>query len=146
MNASAHSLHLLDAAYPGALRFITGCKLLTHHCTLYSLTDWSSLSMRRTTHWYLFVYKSIVGLLPSYLFSYMRRKQSDRSLRSLDYITFAIPSVRTELGKKAFSYAAPGTWNRLQQKLKLSSFIPLKDFKLIVGRLLRQSVGVCTCT
>ena len=96
MNASAHSLHLLDAAYHGALRFITGCKPLTHHCTLCSLTDWSSLSMRRTTHWYLFVYKSIIGLLPSYLSTYMTRQQSDRSLRSLDYITFAIPSVRTE--------------------------------------------------
>jgi len=61
INASAHSLHLLDAAYHGSLRFITGCKTLTHHCTLYSLTDWSSLSMRRTTHWYLFIYKSIIG-------------------------------------------------------------------------------------
>ena len=121
--ASAHSLHLLDAAYHGSLRFITGCKPLTHHCTLYSLTDWSSLSMRRTTHWYLFIYKSIIGLLPSYLSTYLTRKQSDHSLRSLDYITFAIPSVRTELGKKAFCYAAPVTWNRLQQKLKLSSFI-----------------------
>ena len=146
MNASAHSLQLLDAAYHGALRFITDCKPLTHHCTVYSITNWSSLSMRWTTHWYLFIYKSIIRLLTSYVSTYLTWKQSDRSLRSPDFILFAIQSVRTELGKKAYSYAAPATWSMLQQRLKLYSFIPLGDFKLLVGRLMRQSVWVCKCT
>lgn len=44
MNASAHYLHLLDSVHHGALRFITGCKLLAHHCALCSLVDWSSLA------------------------------------------------------------------------------------------------------
>ena len=110
-NASAHSLHLLDAVYHGALRFITGARPLTHHCTLYSLTGWSSLSSRRTTHWYIFIYKAILGLLPSYLSTYMTQRTSVHSLRSQDFITFVVPPVRTELGKKAFSYSAlqPGT-------------------------------------
>lgn len=93
MNASVHSLCLLDAAYHRALRFITGCEPLTFHCVLYSLTSWSLLSMCRTTHCYLFIYKPIIGLLPSYLSMYMTQKQCDRSLRSLDYIPLSIHSV-----------------------------------------------------
>ena len=144
MNAPANRLHLLDAVYHGALRFITGCKPITHHCTLYTLVNWSSLSMRRTIHWYIFIYKSIIGLLPPYLTSYLSRNQSSYSLRSRDIITFSIPSVRTEHGKKAFSFSAPSSWNTLQQSLKLSSFIPLARFKLLLRELESASM-VCSC-
>ncbi len=125
---------------------ITGCKLLTHHCTLYSSVSWSSLSMHRTLHWYNFIYKSILGLLPTYLSTYMSRKQCCLSLCSQGFITFSIPSVHTEFGKKAFSYSAPPAWNTLQQELKLSSMIPLGDFKLLLRNLERASMGDCTCT
>ena len=39
MQASSQSLHALDTVYHGALRFITGFKALTHHCTLYERLD-----------------------------------------------------------------------------------------------------------
>ena len=41
MNACATSLHLLDSIYHCALRYITGYKSLTHHCTLYAKVGWS---------------------------------------------------------------------------------------------------------
>ena len=65
MNASASSLQMMDVVYHGALRFITGCDYLSHHCTLYSLVSWSSLSTHRLMHWYNLTYKSILGLLPA---------------------------------------------------------------------------------
>ncbi len=65
-SASTSWLQLLDAVYHRALRFITGCTALTHHCTLYAPVKWSSSSTRRTLHRYNFLYKSILGLLPSY--------------------------------------------------------------------------------
>ena len=99
MNASAQSLYLLDAAYHGVLRFRTSCKSLTHHCSLYSLVNCSSLSMSRTLRWYNFIYKSILGLLPTYLSTYMSHKQCCHSLRCQDFITLSIHSVHTELGR-----------------------------------------------
>ena len=42
-------------------------KSLTHHCILYQLVGWSSLSRHRQQHWYIFIYKAILGKLPLYL-------------------------------------------------------------------------------
>ncbi len=87
MNASAHSLHLLDVVY---------------HGTLYSLVNWLSLPMRRTLH---FIHKSILGLLPIYLSTYMSCKQCFHGLCSQGFIHLSISSVPTKFGKKAFSYS-----------------------------------------
>ncbi len=40
-------------------------------------------------------------------------------LLSQDYYLLSIPKVRTNMGKSAFSYAAPFDWNQLQDKLCL---------------------------
>jgi len=45
-------------------------------------------------------------------------------------LLFSVPHVSTVLGKKAFVYSAPFTWNLLQNNLKISKLIPLSDFKL----------------
>ncbi len=65
--ASTKLLCSLDTLYYGALRFILNCNVSTHLCDLYNRVGWLSLSTRRRKHWYLFIYKSILGLLPSYL-------------------------------------------------------------------------------
>lgn len=96
MNAPAHSLHLLESVYHGTLRFITGSKPLTHHCTLYSLVDWSSSVLHRMVHWYQFIYKSISGFLPSY-FSRVHVKQTVQSQSAVSghhYIHCSISSYR----------------------------------------------------
>ncbi len=114
MHASSQSLHALDSVYHGALRFITGFKVLTHHCDLYERVGWPSLSMRRLQHWYIFIYKAILGLLPSYLLTYISVNNiGTYNLRSQDLFLLSVPKVRTELGKKAFKYAAPSTRNKL---------------------------------
>ncbi len=38
-------------------------------------------------------------------------------LLSQDYYLLSIPKVRTNMSKRAFSYAAPFDWNQLQDKL-----------------------------
>jgi len=65
MHASTQCLHVLNTVYHVALRFITNLKTLTHHCVLYARVGWSVLSIRRQKHWHVFIYKSILGLLPS---------------------------------------------------------------------------------
>ncbi len=64
---ASYLLASLEAVYHGALRFITDCTFSTHHCILYNRVDWSSLAVRRQMHWYLLIYKAILGFLPSYL-------------------------------------------------------------------------------
>lgn len=37
------------------------------HCTLYFSVNWPSLHTRRNTHWFIFIYKTLLGLSPLYL-------------------------------------------------------------------------------
>ena len=53
-------------------------------------------------HWYVFIYKVILGKLPCYLPLHMSLKCVPHGLRSQDM-------VRTELGKKAFKVYAPSS-------------------------------------
>lgn len=77
MHASAQCLHMVDTAYHASLRFITNCKALTHHCELYSRVGWPPLATRRLLHWYTFIYKAILGLLPYYLcFHYTKKHRA----------------------------------------------------------------------
>ncbi len=60
-SASKTLLHKLDVIYHTAIRFVTGASFNTHHCHLYSLLNWPSLHSRRQIHWFLFIYKSLIG-------------------------------------------------------------------------------------
>ncbi len=71
MNAPDTYLKKPDTVYHCALRFITGCGNLVHHCTLYATANCPSLSARRLSCWMVFIYKSLLGLVPTYLCSYM---------------------------------------------------------------------------
>ena len=145
MHASSNSLHSLDTVYHGALRFITGFKSLTHHCLLYARVGWSSLSARRLNHWRILIYKCILGLLPSYLLTYISQKSTaSYNLRSQDLFLLSVPKVRTELGKKAFRFAAPHAWNELQKDLKLKDLVSLDTFKSMLSNLEANTSG-CRC-
>ena len=121
MNACSTSLHMLDATYHRVLRFITGCKSLTHHCTMYSKVDWLFVG---------FIYKAITGLLPSYLCTYLTFKLNPSySLRSLDFVSTSVPRTRTEFRKRAFMYSTPSAWNSLQKTQQLQELITINASK-----------------
>ena len=146
MNAPANCLVKLDAAYHSALRFLTNCKALTHHCTLYTKAVLPSLTVRRLSHWYIFIYKAMLDKLPSYICSLISLQiESSYCLRSHAVVLLNVPSARTVLGKKAFRCAAPLTWNSLQKCLKLSTLVPLHHFKTRLGDMLFDTHGTCHC-
>lgn len=99
---NTHFLSLLDSVYHEALRFIIGCKP-QHTTPLYLLVNWSSVTSCKMAHWFHFIYKSVSGSLPSYLWDYILHKQSSHNLQSSDFITFVVP---TKPGRKAFSFSA----------------------------------------
>ena len=145
MNASAQCLRSLDSVYHCALRFVTGCKHLTHHCTLYVKADWPSLYVRRRIHWLCFIYKTLIGLVPDYLCAYLLRNQGQYSLRSQDVLQLTVPRARTELGKKAFKQVAPFAWNALQRDIKLRDLISYNAFVSVLKDLEYESIGQCHC-
>ncbi len=118
---------------------------LTHHCLLYSRVGWPALSSHRLKHWYLFIYKVILGLLPSYLQQNIFQKGvKNYGLRSQDYYLLSIHKVRTNMGKRTFSYAAPFDWNQLQDKLCLKQLVSLNYFRCILKDLVEESPD-CKC-
>ena len=60
MHAPSSILRRLDSVYHASLRFITNAKSLTHHCILYEMVGWTSLTIRRKQHWYIFIYKAML--------------------------------------------------------------------------------------
>ncbi len=87
-------------------------------------------------HWYLIIYKAILGMLPSYLCCLIKQKIVEKYfLRSQNCYTLSVPFVRSELGKKAFMYAAPTDWNLLQSKLKLQNLLSLDHFKTVIRQM-----------
>uniref|UniRef100_A0A8C2Q2T0 ribonuclease H n=1 Tax=Cyprinus carpio TaxID=7962 RepID=A0A8C2Q2T0_CYPCA len=133
MHAAKSVLRSLDSVYHSALRFVTKAEYFTHHCSLYSLSGWPPLSIRRQHHWLIFIYKAVLGLLPSYILVFSFVENNRYNLRSNNSILFTTPAVKSEFGKIAFRYNAPSTWNALQKQLKISTIIPLNDFKLYVA-------------
>ncbi len=96
-------------------------------------------------HWYLFIYKVILGLLQSYLQQNIFQKCiKNYGLCSQDYYVLSIAKVRTNIGKQAFSYAAPFDWNQLQDKLCLKGLVSLNDFRCILKDIIVESPD-CKC-
>ena len=145
INAPDQYLKKLDTVYHCALRFLTGCGNRVHHCTLYATAKCPSLSVRRLSHWLFFVYKCLIGLVPSYLCVYMSTNKCSYGLRSRDVLQMLVPRARTELGKKAFQYAAPYAWNTVQKQLKLPELVTLGEFKGILKDREDSSLGQCNC-
>uniref|UniRef100_A0A8K9VC74 Reverse transcriptase domain-containing protein n=1 Tax=Oncorhynchus mykiss TaxID=8022 RepID=A0A8K9VC74_ONCMY len=104
--ASNTLLSKLDAVYHSAIRFVTKAPYTTHHCDLYALVGWSSLHIRRQTHWLQVIYKSILGKAPPYLSSLVTMATPTRSTRSSRCISLIIPKANTSFGRLSFQFSA----------------------------------------
>ncbi len=140
MHAASSVLTSLDSVYHASLHFITNAKSCTHHCILYEMVGWTSLDISRKQHWYIFIYKAMLGKLPTYLCTLLCLCSGNYQLRSSKCLLSNIPRVCTELGKTAFSYYAPWAWNNLQKDLKLNTFVSIGEFKGIIKRVV---LGAC---
>ena len=132
-HASASSLKPLDSVYHSALRFITGDRYDTHHCILYSKVGWPSLAARRDYHWLLYIFKALTGKQPPYIAALLDRNAPAHQTRSSHWITLKVPWTSTGLGRTAFSFAAPKSWNDFQSKLKLEVLPSLTEFKCLIS-------------
>ncbi len=84
-------------------------------------------------------------MFPSYFCCLIKLKVVEKYfLRSQNYYTLSVPFVRSELGKKAFMYAAPSDWNHLQSNVKLQSLMSLDHFKRVIWQMEIDST-TCNC-
>ena len=136
----------LDAVYHGALRYITNLRPLTHRCALYMRVGWPSLTQCRLSHWYVFIYKAILGQLPSYLCSLISlQENSTYQLRSQDKLLLSEPSSRIKFGEQAFQFSAPKAWNELQKTMDMQELISLPCFNDAIKIMEEDKLRVCTC-
>ena len=138
-SAGKGALERLDVLYHSAIRFATNAPYRTHHCTLYSSVNWSSLYTRRKTHWLMLIYKTLLGLTPPYLRYLLQPSSSTYNTRSASHILLKFPKAHTSLGRSSFQFAAASDWNELQQTLKLDSFV--SSFKDSIMDTLTDSCG-----
>ena len=108
-----------------------------------SLTGWSSLTMRRMQHWFLLMYKAILGKLSLYICVRFAPVCDSHNLRSSAWIRVQLPAVRTEAGKRSLFYDGPWSWNDLQSRLKLRALVSIACFKLKLSEVLTTS---CSCS
>lgn len=108
----------LDSLYHSALRFITSLGYSIHHCDLYRLAILTSLSSRRLKHWYIIVYKVILGKTPNYLNELLI---TSSILIILDLRLFWVFQFLKFIGNLE-TILAPWSWNKLQEKLNLDTF------------------------
>lgn len=95
---------------------------------------WPSVFVHRLNHWYTFLYKAVLGLLPSYLCSCVIRKAvGSYNLHSRDLCLLSLPHVCTDLGKTGFMYSAPSTWDVLQRDFSLVQLVSPGVFRSLTN-------------
>uniref|UniRef100_A0A3B3CX90 Reverse transcriptase domain-containing protein n=1 Tax=Oryzias melastigma TaxID=30732 RepID=A0A3B3CX90_ORYME len=142
-SASKHLLQKLDPLYHSAIRFITNAPFKTHHCTLYSSVNWTSLFTRRKCHWLLLIYKTLLGLSPPYLRQLLHTSSPVYNTRTSKLLLLKVPKLSSSLGSGSFQYAAARDWNDLQKTLRLDTFISLADFKKYLNEYFKDE---CFCS
>ena len=112
-NTSASNLHRLQSM-----------QNLLARTVLNRAADQSTSLLLRQLHWLPVTYRIKYKLAvithkvlstgqPAYLRSLLTFYQPSRSLRSADRQLLALPNLKTEFGRKAFSYASPFIWNEI---------------------------------
>ena len=100
------------------------------------------LKDRKTYHMYVECHKNIYGIDSSLKFMFVRESdQRERRTRNSDALSMVVPLFRTFVGRKAFSYRGPHSWNTLDRPTSMMDSINvfkshlLKEFMRDVNHL-----------
>jgi hypothetical protein len=96
----------------------------SHHITpVLKKLHWLPISQRIIYKIASLTYKTLHYKQPLYLSQLLTCYTPFRDLRSSDQYLLTVPFVETEIGRRAFSFAAPTVWNSLPLSLRSSSSI-----------------------
>jgi len=104
----------------------TSCSILTHGritviytCKMFVLILVERVRQRVTYKLAILTHKVRTTATPTYLSELVQTRAPPRALRSSDAPMLVVPRVHTELARRAFSVAAPSTWNSLPADIRL---------------------------
>jgi hypothetical protein len=69
-------------------------------------------------------YKTLHYKQPSYLFDLLHHNKPSRTLRSAALNQLVVPFIKTEIGRRSFSYSAPTIWNLLPSSVRDAPSLP----------------------
>ena len=123
----ATTLAPLQRVLHAAARLVNGLSPRDHVTSALKELHWLPIAQRIEYKLCLLVHKSIVGHAPVYinnLLTAVADVPSRSALRDAMKGNFVVPRTHLKLGERAFSVAAPQSWNRLPTELKLMRSIP----------------------
>ena len=88
-------------------------KRSAHSNTLLKTLHWLPISQRIKYKIALLTFKILHFGKPSYLSDLVSFYQPSRTLRSTNSLLLSVPSIRSAVGRRSFSFAAPTIWNDL---------------------------------
>ena len=101
-------------------------KRQSHSIDLLKSLHWLPISERIKYKIAVLTYKVLKHGQPSYLADLVSFYKPSRSLRSSNSLLLVVPDIRTAMGRRSFTYAAPTIWNALPLHLRscptISSF------------------------
>ena len=78
---------------------------------------------------FLFFFRVLLGKLSTYFSMILNQYVNPYLNQSNDWRVLEVSSIRSELDKTGFSFAATSSWNLLQSTFKLDSLLSLNQFK-----------------
>jgi len=82
---------------------------------------WLPISKRIIFKIAALTFKTLYFKQPAYLFELLRPYTPDRNLRSSNQNLLVTPNIKSSIGRRSFSYAAPTIWNSLPPALRSAS-------------------------
>ena len=122
----ASSLRDLQLVQNFAARLICKRSKFCHITPLLYELHWLPIDSRIKFKIFLFIYKTLNGLAPSYLSDLLIPYEPSRTLRSSDNYDLIIPRFNKDhFGGCAFSVFGPRIWKDLPIEIKTASSIPI---------------------
>ena len=137
-SCTVQDVNALQKVQNEAARIVTGLTRSVSIENLYRECGWVSLEERRRQQKFIFMYKSVNGLVPSYISDLIPppiHETTNYPLRDQNNIT--VPFCRTEIARKSCIPSSITLWNSLDEELRNSS--TLASFKYQLKNLQNKS-------
>ena len=101
-----------------AARIVTRSSKFDHITPLLRQLHWLPIKARLHFKILLLTFKTVHGLSPFYLRQLLKVFHCERGVRSKYSMMLVAPRIRSKIGEKSFSWAAPYLWNNLPTSVR----------------------------
>jgi len=118
-NLPSTSINRLQHVQNSLARFVIPSVRRCHHISpILAKLHWLPIRQRIEFKIATITHKTLQNRQPSYLFELLHPYTPSRTLRSSDANFLEVPKIKSAIGRRSFSYAAPTIWNLLPLSLR----------------------------